>query len=80
MPLQLDKPQEAHLIAAIQHWGNRNLDEEIGNLQAAGLLDLFMTELAPVIYNQAIADAQHYMHERALDLPAHCYQTESAPR
>jgi len=78
--VELDKTTEVHLIAAIQRHCQANLDEEVGNLQAAALLDFFMAELAPTIYNRAIADAQQYMHERALDLPAHCYQTEPNPR
>ena len=41
------------------------------------LLDYFLKEIGPVIYNRAIADARFYFEGRAADLESVCYETES---
>jgi len=52
------------------------LEDEIGDLKGALLLDFFLKELGPFIYNQAIKDAQASMQDRVNDLDATCYQPE----
>ena len=74
--MKLDKAVETRLISSIQTYFSHEMDEEIGNLQAAALLDFMLQELGPLVYNQAIGDAQKYLHEKALDLPVACYQEE----
>ncbi|KAF0811800.1 hypothetical protein IGB42_03610 [Andreprevotia sp. IGB-42] len=76
MAIKIEKATEARLVASIQRYFATHMDEPIGNMQAAQLLDFFLAEVAPTVYNQAIADAQHYMHERTMDLPANCFEPE----
>jgi uncharacterized protein (DUF2164 family) len=52
------------------------MDEEIGDLKAALLLDFILAEVGPSVYNQAIADARAFYEERAGDLAAVCYREE----
>jgi uncharacterized protein (DUF2164 family) len=40
------------------------------------LLDYFLTEIGPTVYNQAISDAQTYFQGRVADLEAVCYEKE----
>lgn len=40
------------------------------------LLDYFLREIGPSVYNQAIADAQAYLEDRVADLSGACYETE----
>lgn len=63
-------------IAALRQYAAANLDEEIGDLKAGLLLDFILSELAPSIYNQAIADARAFFEERTSDLAAICYHDE----
>ena len=61
---------------AIKRYVSENTEEEIGDLKARMLLDFFLEELGPSVYNKAIADAQRHMHDRVGDLDGSCYQPE----
>ena len=63
-------------LTSIKQFSAEHLDDEIGDLKAQLVLDFFMKELAPTVYNQAIADAQKYMQERVMDLEGVCHQHE----
>lgn len=64
--------------ASVRRYATESLDEEMGDLKAGLLLDFFLKELAPTVYNQAIADAQAYFHARTADLEGVCYVEEFA--
>jgi uncharacterized protein (DUF2164 family) len=76
MALKISKEAEALLVKSIRRYFDENMDEPIGGLQAGMLLDFFMKEIAPSVYNQAIADAQSYMQDRALDMLGSCFEPE----
>ncbi|AMC35825.1 DUF2164 domain-containing protein [Janthinobacterium sp. B9-8] len=76
MALKISKEAEALLVKSICRYFDANMDEPIGGLQAAQLLDFFMQEIGPSVYNQAIADAQAYMQDKALDMPGTCFEPE----
>jgi uncharacterized protein (DUF2164 family) len=63
-------------IAALQQYFVENMDEPIGDLKAGLLLDFFLSELGPSVYNQAIADARTFFEERTADLAAICFHDE----
>lgn len=63
-------------VASIRRYFAESLDDEIGELKASLVLDYFLAELGPTIYNQAIADARGFFEERAADLGAICYHAE----
>lgn len=46
---------------------------ELGNLPAGMLLDFFLEEIGPLLYNRGVADAQERMQARLMDLPAEVY-------
>jgi uncharacterized protein (DUF2164 family) len=54
------------------------LDEEVGELQARLLLEFVLKEIAPSVYNAAIADAQIYLRDRVADLDGACFEPEFA--
>ena len=62
--------------AALRAYFVEHLEEEIGDLKAGLLLDFVLTEVAPTVYNQAIADARAFFEERTADLAALCYREE----
>jgi uncharacterized protein (DUF2164 family) len=63
-------------IASIRQYFDEELGQEIGDLKAALVLDYFLAELAPAVYNSAIADAKSFFDERAADLGALCHHDE----
>ena len=70
MAITLSPEHKKQLLASIKRYFVEHLDEDIGDLKAGLLLDYCLKEIGPVIYNKAIADAQAYFQERAVDLEA----------
>jgi uncharacterized protein (DUF2164 family) len=74
--IELSKQTRADAIASLQRYFEENLPEPIGNLPAGLLLNFFLEEIGPAIYNKAIRDAQAQMLQRATDLDGELYADE----
>ncbi|MFP6558510.1 DUF2164 domain-containing protein [Paraburkholderia sp. B3] len=68
MAIELPEDARRDAIASIQRYFDTHMEESIGNIAAGALLGFFLEEIAPVIYNQAVADAQEHMQARIADL------------
>lgn len=73
--LELNKQQRTEAIASLKRYFEENLDP-IGDLPAGLLLNFIVEEIGPVIYNQAIADAQTRLTQRVADLNGELYADE----
>lgn len=73
--LEFTKQQRSAAIASIQRYFEENLDP-IGELPSGLLLNFFLEEVGPVIYNQAIADAQARITQRVADLNGELFADE----
>lgn len=76
MTIKLSKETEQQLIASIRRYCDDQMEQDIGDLQAGLLLQFFLEEAAPSIYNQAISDAQAYMQEKSADMEISCFAPE----
>jgi len=76
MSIKLQKATEKYLLGSIKRFVAQNLETEIGDLKASLLLEFCVREIGPSIYNQAIADAQNYIQEKAADLGGIRYEAE----
>jgi uncharacterized protein (DUF2164 family) len=76
MLMELSKRTREDATASIQRYFEENLPEPLGSLQAGLLLDFFIEEVGPVIYNRAIADAQTRMQLRVSDMSGELYEKE----
>jgi len=76
MAIKLSPETTKRLIASLKRYAAENLDEEIGDLKAGLFLDYCLAEIGPVVYNQAIADAQSYFTGRVADLEGVCHEAE----
>ncbi len=76
MAIKISPETMKQLQASIKRYFAEHMDEEIGDLKAGMLLDYCLKEICPTVYNQAIADAQSYFQERAVDLEGVCYEKE----
>jgi uncharacterized protein (DUF2164 family) len=74
MSIELSKQVRDEAIASIQQYFERNLPEPIGELGAGLLLNYFVEEIGPAIYNRAISNAQGRMQQRVLDLEGELYE------
>jgi uncharacterized protein (DUF2164 family) len=75
-PIDLSKKSRSDAIASIQRYFEENMPEPIGDLPAGLLLDFFLEEVGPVIFNRAVADAQTRMQLRVADLTGELYVDE----
>jgi len=78
MAIELSKEARAAAIESMQRYFAENFDDPLGNLQAGALLDYFVQEIGPSLYNQAIADAQSAMQARVMELDIECHEDEFA--
>ena len=76
MSIKLNGDTEKYLLDSIKRFVDSQLDTSIGDLKAALVLDFFLREIGPSVYNQAIADAQTYVQEKVADLGGVRYQAE----
>lgn len=78
--IELTKPQRAEAVASLKRYCAEEMrdavPEPLGDLPAGLLLNFFLEEIAPVVYNQAIADAQARMTSRVADLAGELYADE----
>ncbi|TAM05466.1 MAG: DUF2164 domain-containing protein [Paraburkholderia sp.] len=68
MSIELPEDARRDAIASIQRYFDANMEEPIGNIAAQALLGFFLEEIAPSVYNKAVADAQESMQARIVDL------------
>lgn len=74
--IEIPKQARAEAITSIQRYFQENMPEPIGDLAAGLLLNYFVEEIGPAIYNQAIADAQARIQQRLSDLEGELYAPE----
>ena len=56
--MEIAKEDRADAIVRIQGYFREERGEELGDLAAGMLLDLFVAELGPLLYNQGVRDAR----------------------
>jgi uncharacterized protein (DUF2164 family) len=78
VPIELTAEQKKRALASIRTFAAQELDQDLGDLKAGLILDFILKEIAPSVYNGAIADAQAYFRDRIGDLEGVCYHAEFA--
>jgi uncharacterized protein (DUF2164 family) len=76
MTVKLSDETEKRLVTSIKRFFEEEMDEQVGELKALRVLDFCLREIAPSVYNQAIADAQGYLSDRVADLSGSKYEAE----
>lgn len=79
MSIELPKEAYQEAVTSLQRYTRENLDEapgEMGNIAAAGLLDFFLEEIAPLVYNRAVADVQERLQMRIAELDIEIHEDE----
>lgn len=77
MAIKLEPQTHARFVASIKRYFAEHLEDEIGELKAELLLEFVMKEMAPVIYNRAVADAQARAQTLVSELDTVCYEPDS---
>ena len=76
MSISLNKESRATAVTSIERYFKDELDEKIGNIRAAALLNFFLEEIGPSIYNQAVADVQERLIARVTEIDIECHEDE----
>lgn len=76
MTIEISAEASKAAIVSIQRYFSENTDEEIGSLAAGALLGFFLKEIAPLVYNKAVADAQARLQARVMELDVEVYEEE----
>jgi uncharacterized protein (DUF2164 family) len=76
MSIELSKESRNAAVLSIERYFQQNMEERIGNIQAAALLNFFLEEIGPSVYNKAVADAQERMQARVTELDIECHEDE----
>jgi uncharacterized protein (DUF2164 family) len=66
--IELNKDNRAAALASLDRYFKEHFDEPVGNITAGALLNYFLEEIGPVIYNQAVADVQERLSQRVADI------------
>ncbi|WP_353093298.1 DUF2164 domain-containing protein [Tissierella praeacuta] len=66
--IKISKENKEEMRNHIVNYFSQERDEDLGELASQLLLDFFIEELAPYVYNQGIEDAYVYMKDKADDL------------
>jgi len=78
MTISLSDTARNQSIASIRRYFAEELEQDVGDLKAGLLLEFFLKEIAPTVYNGAIDDAQAFIAERVADLGGACAAEEFA--
>jgi len=76
MTIELPKERRAEALASLERYFLENMDERIGNIAAGALLNFFIEEVGPTLYNQAVADVQERLQMRVAELDVEIHEDE----
>jgi uncharacterized protein (DUF2164 family) len=77
MRIRLSDERRKTLLRSINQYFEEHFDEPISDFRAQGLLDFFVRELGPPVYNQGVRDAASYVQEKLTDIEGEVYERES---
>jgi len=76
MPIDLSKEVRQEAVKSIERYFDEHMEERIGNIAAGALLNYFLEEIGPAVYNQAVADVQERLQARISELDIEVHEDE----
>jgi uncharacterized protein (DUF2164 family) len=76
MRIRLARERRSILLEAIARFYREEFDETLSEFRAAVILDFFVRELGPPVYNQGVRDAAGYVQEKLVDIEGEVYERE----
>jgi uncharacterized protein (DUF2164 family) len=76
MPIELTDDARAEAINSIKEYARENFDEPLGDLASGFLLDFFLADIGPSIYNKAVAQAVERMQAKVMDVEVEVHEPE----
>ena len=66
------------MLRALKDYTTAEFDEPLSEFRAEGLLDFFIRELGPPVYNQGVRDAAAFVQSKLTDIDGEIYETETS--
>jgi uncharacterized protein (DUF2164 family) len=76
MRIRLSPDRRSALVDAIQRHFADEFDETLSDFRAERLLDFFVAELGPPVYNQGVRDAAGYIQAKLTDIEGDVFEVE----
>ncbi|HEX6746598.1 MAG TPA: DUF2164 domain-containing protein [Longimicrobium sp.] len=76
MRIRLSDERRASLVRSLKEHFDDEFDDPISDFRAQRLIDFFVRELGPPVYNQGVRDACAAMQEKLGDLEGEVYETD----
>ena len=73
MSIELTHETRKAAIQSLERYFLEKMEAPIGNLAANGLLDFFLSEIGPVVYNQALEATKDRLVPRVMDIESELY-------
>lgn len=74
MAIELERPEREQAVASLQRYLEAEFEERVGNVAAGALLGFFLEEIAPLVYNQAVADVQQRLTQRVAEVDVEVHE------
>jgi uncharacterized protein (DUF2164 family) len=76
MRIKLSDERRASLLRAVKQHFTEHFDEGLSDFRAEALLDFFIRELGPPVYNQGVRDACSFVQGKLGDIEGEIYERE----
>lgn len=76
MAIELPKETRKEAIASIERYFAEHMEKRIGNIAAGALLNFFVEEIGPAIYNRAVAEVQERLQQRVSEIDIEVHEDE----
>ena len=76
MRIDLTDDRRERMIRSVTKYFEENFDEPLSTFRAEQLLEFFVKELGPPVYNQAIQDARAFIQDKLTDLEGEFFEPE----
>lgn len=80
MRIRLASERRSVLIEAVKRHVLAEFDENLSDFRAEALLDFFLRQLGPPVYNQGVRDAVGYVQDKLGDIEGEIYEVEAPAR
>jgi uncharacterized protein (DUF2164 family) len=76
MKVRLSPDRRAALLESLSSYFAAEFDEPLSAFRAEALLDFFVRELGPPVYNQGVRDAAAFVQAKLADIEGEVYERE----
>ncbi len=76
MRIRISPERRAALLRAVKEYVAAEFDEPLSDYRAEGLIDFFIRELGPPVYNQGVRDAASFVQHKLADIDGEVYERE----